>query len=173
MSDTLSVAMATYSGGRHLRGQPGSIDSQTCAQDEIVVCDDRSQDGTSRILEECRRAREGRHYVNEIRAGVHNDFERAIRNCTGDCIAISDQEGSRTKGKVAKSLVHLKAPGRKGRSLPVTTERAEIDVGGRSAVARAVGREDDPCMEALPGRKMRGCPYMTNRKRANGKGGGR
>ena len=50
----LSVAMATYNGERFLREQLGSLAAQARLPDELVVCDDRSNDGAVSMLEEFR-----------------------------------------------------------------------------------------------------------------------
>ena len=46
-----SVAMCTYNGARFLREQLDSIAAQTRPPDELVVCDDRSTDGTTAVVE--------------------------------------------------------------------------------------------------------------------------
>ena len=48
---SISVAMATYNGGKYLVEQLDSILSQTLLPAEIIVCDDQSTDNTSAILE--------------------------------------------------------------------------------------------------------------------------
>jgi glycosyltransferase involved in cell wall biosynthesis len=62
--------------------------------DEIVVCDDGSTDGTRELLE--RFAAESPVSVslhfNEKNLGSVKNFERAIRLCNGDIIALSDQD---------------------------------------------------------------------------------
>ena len=48
----LSVALATYNGGRHLRAQLDSLATQRVLPLELVVADDGSTDDTLAILEE-------------------------------------------------------------------------------------------------------------------------
>lgn len=89
-----SVAMCTYNGATHLRDQLESIAAQTRLPDELVICDDLSTDGTLAILE----AFAGRApfpvklHVNESTMGVAGNFGKAIALCTGDIIALSDQD---------------------------------------------------------------------------------
>ena len=50
-SDTISVALCTYNGARFLGEQLASLLAQDRRPDELVVCDDRSTDGTVQMLE--------------------------------------------------------------------------------------------------------------------------
>jgi len=90
----ISVAMCTYHGERFLAQQLASIAKQTRPPDELVVCDDRSSDRTVEILRDF--AASVSHPVkifeNETNLGFVANFERAIQLCTGDLIALSDQD---------------------------------------------------------------------------------
>ena len=46
---SVSVAMCTYNGARWIKAQLTSILQQTRKPCEIVICDDRSTDGTAKI----------------------------------------------------------------------------------------------------------------------------
>ncbi len=85
--------MTTYNGERFLREQLDSILRQTIENFELIICDDRSSDGTWEILEEYRE-RDGRISVfrNEENLGFKKNFEKAISLCNGDYIALSDQD---------------------------------------------------------------------------------
>jgi len=48
---TVSIALCTYNGARYLQEQLDSIAAQTRLPDEMVVCDDGSQDETVPILQ--------------------------------------------------------------------------------------------------------------------------
>lgn len=89
---TISVAMATYNGEKYLREQLDSLYAQTRVPDEVVVCDDNSTDSTVQILEEFKNKKGLKYFVNEKSLGVSRNFERAIHACTGDYIAICDQD---------------------------------------------------------------------------------
>lgn len=91
---SVSVAMCTYNGGRYLEHQLETILTQTREPDEIVICDDNSTDDTQAILR-----RYSDDYpdlfdvsFNAQNLGVTKNFEKTIRNCTGDVIAIADQD---------------------------------------------------------------------------------
>ncbi|MDQ3818842.1 MAG: glycosyltransferase family 2 protein, partial [Acidobacteriota bacterium] len=86
--------MCTYNGARFLREQLESIAGQTRRPDELVVCDDRSTDETVRVLEEFAATAPFpvRLKVNERNLGSTRNFEQAISLCTGDLIALSDQD---------------------------------------------------------------------------------
>ena len=90
----ISVAMCTYNGEAYLAEQLDSIVRQSHPAHEIVICDDVSTDGTWALLEEY-----SNQYPNLIRI-VYNDghlgpvknFEKAVSMCTGNLIALSDQD---------------------------------------------------------------------------------
>lgn len=90
----LSVAMCTYNGAVYLNEQLISIADQTRPPDELVVFDDRSDDGSERLVADFARGAPFpvRLYVNEERLGTTKNFERAIGSCDGDVIALSDQD---------------------------------------------------------------------------------
>ena len=92
--NTLSIAMATYNGASHLHDQLNSFVSQTRQPDELVVRDDGSTDGTAAILEEF--ATRAPFPVRVLPAngnlGYVKNFETVIQACTGDLIALSDQD---------------------------------------------------------------------------------
>ena len=91
---TISIAMATYNGGRYIEEQLASFASQTLLPDELVVSDDCSNDDTLAIVE-----RFTRHapFAVRIRRNAHTlgfgqNFGKAIGLCGGDLIFLSDQD---------------------------------------------------------------------------------
>ena len=90
----ISIAMATYNGAKFLREQLESFAGQTRPPDELVICDDGSTDDTVRIIEEFSRVCgfPVRLFKNEVNVGFVKNFERTISACTGDLIALSDQD---------------------------------------------------------------------------------
>lgn len=99
----ISLAMPTYNGEKYLREQLDSIYNQTMVPDEVIVVDDCSTDGTVGILEEYRQSRGLKYYVNEQNLGYNKNFEKAIRLCSGDYIALSDQDDVWFANKVEES----------------------------------------------------------------------
>jgi glycosyltransferase involved in cell wall biosynthesis len=91
---TISVALCTFEGERYLSEQLESIASQVRPPDEIVLCDDRSSDGTVRVVRDfaARANVPVRVEVNERRLGTTKNFEKAISLCRGDLIALCDQD---------------------------------------------------------------------------------
>jgi glycosyltransferase involved in cell wall biosynthesis len=104
MSESFSVAMCTYKGARFVGAQLASISAQTRPPDELVVCDDRSPDETARIVEQFAASAPFpvRLHVNERNLGSTKNFERAISLCTGDLIALCDQDDVWLRGKLAR-----------------------------------------------------------------------
>lgn len=86
--------MCTYNGARYLREQLASLAAQTRLPDELVVCDDCSSDETRSLLEEfkARAAFPVRLYFNEQNLRSSKNFEKAIRLCEGELIALCDQD---------------------------------------------------------------------------------
>lgn len=103
---TISVAMASCEGARHVREQLASIAAQTVLPDEVVVCDDCSTDGTAEVIRDFSRDApfEVRLMVNESRLGITKNFEKAIGACRGDVIFLSDQDDVWYPGKVRETL---------------------------------------------------------------------
>jgi glycosyltransferase involved in cell wall biosynthesis len=94
MTKTISIAMGTFNGARFLAEQLDSILAQTRLPDELVVCDDRSSDGTPEIL--ARFAQSApfavRVHRNESQLGWLANFLQASSKCDGDLIAFCDQD---------------------------------------------------------------------------------
>src|SRR5580698_474723 len=90
----VSVALCTFNGERYLLEQLESIARQTRLPDELVVCDDGSNDGTTAIVGRfSERARFNTSLcVNLTRLGVAQNFARAFSLCRGDLIVPCDQD---------------------------------------------------------------------------------
>ncbi len=93
-STTISVAMCTCNGAPYLRQQLESITAQTHPPNELVVCDDRSTDNTVTILKNYMAGSTFpvHLFFNEHQLGPTNNFEKAISLCTGNLVALSDQD---------------------------------------------------------------------------------
>ena len=99
----ISIAMCTYNGAEFLPAQLESILTQSRPPDEIIICDDRSADETRIILDQLAStsAIPVTLRFNEKNLGSVKNFEQAIRLCTGDVIALSDQDDVWSNHKLA------------------------------------------------------------------------
>lgn len=94
---TISVALCTHNGADYVREQVQSILRQTVPASEIVLSDDASKDDTVAIVEETVAGwTDPKPELVVIRntspLGVIANFEQATLACTGDLIALSDQD---------------------------------------------------------------------------------
>lgn len=98
-----SVALCTYNGEKYLAEQLDSILKQTTSVDEIVVCDDGSQDGTLEILSSYQKQHPNilRIYKSETNLGSVKNFEKAISLCKNEIIFLADQDDRWLRDKVA------------------------------------------------------------------------
>ena len=76
----ISVALCTYNGEAFLREQIQSIFDQSRKVDEIIVCDDRSNDDTIKIIKEFDFKYAGiiQLHINQKNLGSKYNFEKAI-----------------------------------------------------------------------------------------------
>ncbi len=93
--------MCTYNGADFLGAQLESILGQSRGPDEIVICDDGSTDQTTALLNRHASARIKTH-INQQNLGSVKNFEQAISMCTGDVIALSDQDDVWSNDKLQK-----------------------------------------------------------------------
>ena len=101
----ISIAMATYNGALFVEEQIRSVLEQTITNFELIITDDASNDETPLILQqlatEDSRIKLLLHTQNK---GVNNNFEIALKACTGDFIAIADQDDIWLPNKLEASL---------------------------------------------------------------------
>lgn len=106
----ISVALCTYNGEKYLPEQLESIRQQSVPVDELVVCDDGSQDGTLDILHKL--AGEVyfpvRIYKNETTLGSTKNFEKCLLLCRGDIIFCCDQDDAWRSDRVEKQTRYLR-----------------------------------------------------------------
>jgi len=89
----ISIALATYNGEKYIREQLDSILNQKYQNIEICISDDCSNDGTITILEEYfNKYSNILLSLNKSNLGFIKNFEKAISMCSGDYIALSDQD---------------------------------------------------------------------------------
>lgn len=107
----LSVALCTYNGAQYLPEQLDSIARQTRPPDELVVIDDVSSDATLAILHDFAARVPFAVCIeqNPHNIGSTRNFERAIRACSGDLIALCDQDDVWLPHKLARLEAALRA----------------------------------------------------------------
>jgi glycosyltransferase involved in cell wall biosynthesis len=90
----ISIALCTYNGAQFLQEQLESIAHQTRIPDEMIICDDKSKDGTLEVVKNfaSKAPFPVKLFVNEKNLGSSRNFEKAIGLCTGDIIFLSDQD---------------------------------------------------------------------------------
>ncbi len=90
----ISVAMCTYNGERFLEEQLNSIARQSLPPGEVIICDDGSTDATEEIVVRFATSVPFPvHFHRNIKnLGSTKNFEQAIQLCTGELIALCDQD---------------------------------------------------------------------------------
>ncbi len=153
--------MTTYNGERYLREQLDSIYTQTLAPNEVIVVDDCSTDNTQKILREYKKLYGLKYFVNEKNLGVNRNFEKAISLCTGDLIALSDQDDVWMPYKLERCYHKIMSVDNK---IPALVSSARIDVDSKLqpiSEARTV-KDSDLYLTTLFGHNSQGCSMMLN-----------
>lgn len=105
----VSIALCTYNGAEFLAAQLDTLVSQTYQNIEIVVVDDCSTDNTPAILKDyAARYQQFKVYQNERNLGFTGNFERAVTLCTGEFIALCDQDDLWHPQKIALQAAAIK-----------------------------------------------------------------
>jgi glycosyltransferase involved in cell wall biosynthesis len=99
MTVLCSVVLATYQGERFIDEQLDSIVSQLSPNDEIILSDDASSDGTLHAVRQRGDSRI-RILANRERVGYVRNFQRAISQVRGKYVFFSDQDDVWLPGKV-------------------------------------------------------------------------
>jgi glycosyltransferase involved in cell wall biosynthesis len=114
---TVSVALCTYNGSRFIGEQLRSILAQSPPPDQLVISDDGSTDGTldavrAELAAQPAAIRSGLEVVileNASALGVTRNFESAVRACTGEIIALSDQDDVWMPERLARARAEFTA----------------------------------------------------------------
>lgn len=108
----ISIALATFNGAAFLGEQLDSIKRQSLQPDELIICDDSSTDNTVEVAQ--RFAREAGFKVvvdAHPKLGTYNEnFVRAIGQCTGDVVALCDQDDVWAENKLAAAAAEFRDP---------------------------------------------------------------
>lgn len=147
MAQVISIAMATYNGGRWLGEQLGSFARQTRLPEELVITDDGSTDDTAAVVAAFAATAPFcvRFVRNPKRLGFNGNFARAIALTQGGIVFISDQDDAWYPDKIERVVDLMdKSP----TCLCVVNDQAIADGEGREtggtvlANVRALGRTD-------------------------------
>jgi glycosyltransferase involved in cell wall biosynthesis len=90
----ISIALAVFNGEKYLQEQLQSFMLQLRLPDELIVCDDGSNDTSISIIEDFKKNAPFNvlFHRNTENLGYVKNFEKAIGYCTGDIIFLSDQD---------------------------------------------------------------------------------
>ena len=104
----ISVALCTYNGEKYLAQQIESILIQSVQVDELVIVDDNSTDQTEEVIKSyANKFPIIKFFKNTPSLGVIKNFERAISLCSGEYIALSDQDDVWLENKLEKMITVL------------------------------------------------------------------
>jgi len=101
-----SVCVATYNGERYISQQLESILCQLGDDDEVIVSDDGSSDGTADVVEAIGDSRI-RLLHHPAPHGVNANFGYALSHARGEYIFLADQDDVWLPGKVDKCIATL------------------------------------------------------------------
>jgi glycosyltransferase involved in cell wall biosynthesis len=92
-SPLVSIALCTFNGAEYLAEQLNTLVNQTYKQIEIIAVDDCSTDSSYDILTTyAAQYPQIKIFKNEKNLGFTGNFERAVSLCTGEFIALCDQD---------------------------------------------------------------------------------
>lgn len=92
MRPRVDIALATYNGSRYLDALLESLVAQDYDNIQVVVSDDASTDTTRTVIESFKDRLDILFIGGTHTVGVVANFERAIANCSGNYIALADQD---------------------------------------------------------------------------------
>jgi hypothetical protein len=134
----VSIALATYNGGRWLRQQLDSLARQTLLPSELVISDDQSTDGTFEVIREFAATSPFpvRVVPNHIRRGFADNFINALGYSSSDCVAYCDQDDVWLPSKLQLCVAAMSAD-REATLVMHDCEEADADLSPLGIVVRA------------------------------------
>lgn len=104
----ISIAMAIYNGEKFLHEQLTSIINQSISDWELIICDDCSSDSSIDIVKHYSEMDSRiKIYCNEKNLGFKENFAKAISLCSGEYIALSDQDDIWEKDHLKTLLMNI------------------------------------------------------------------
>lgn len=123
---SVSVVMATYNGKSYLTEQLRSVLAELLPDDELIIVDDGSQDGTLELLDSLK-SPAVRVVRNLTNAGVFATFERGLLLSSKEIVFLCDQDDVWLSGKRAAFVAAFE---RDPRTLVVVSDAQLIDADG-------------------------------------------
>ena len=119
----VSVAMATFNGGRYLCEQLDSIGRQSLLPAEIIISDDGSSDDTLEVARRFADEAPCKVVIDDHgqRLGFTRNFVRAIQQCAGEIVALCDQDDVWHDEKLAVAVAPFTDP-----AVTTVTHRVEV-----------------------------------------------
>ncbi len=100
----ISVCLCSYNGERYILEQIRSVLKQLSADDELVISDDGSTDGTVEIIREFEKIDERVRVVSGPGKGIISNINFVLKQANGRFIFLADQDDIWEEGKVEKVL---------------------------------------------------------------------
>lgn len=107
----ISVAMISYQGANYIEEQLDTILVTLGEEDEVVISDDGSTDGTREILARYQQKDVRVRMIDGPKAGVKANVENALRACEGAYIFLADQDDIWMPEKVEKVMAAFEQDG--------------------------------------------------------------
>ena len=107
----ISVAMISYQGAKYIEEQLDTILVTLGEEDEVIVSDDGSTDGTREILAAYQKKDARVRMIDGPKKGVKANVENALRACEGAYIFLADQDDIWMPEKVERVMAAFEHDG--------------------------------------------------------------
>jgi len=164
MPHLVSIALCTYNGEKFLAKQLDSLLAQDYEPMEIIAVDDRSSDNTWNILEEYALKDDRlKLYQNEQNLGHTLNFEKAIKLCEGDFIALADQDDIWEKGKIKTMMCYTDGCMMVYHDSDFIDDKADL-IGDKTMASNHRMYEGDSSLPTILGNNIHGHAILFNSK---------